>query len=482
MRSIRYWSARHARTMESLYNGFCSVAPFFSPLISMLGKKHAEPLLAKLEHIIKGTLFDCRMCGECTLSASGMTCPMNCGKQLRNGPCGGVAADGGCEIFPEMRCVWIDALDGAKLMANVTAGRQVQGPVDRSKSGSSTWLKIIVNEPDAPENKVQEDVAVKLRSVGSLERACNSGRCVVTVEISPPDSVNPQDLLQRAEVFLGLVDAINVTDNAGANCHMSSLAGSALLASVGHSPVFQSACRDRNRIAAQADIMGAAALGVKNLLCITGDGVGSGDHPQAQPVFDLDAVSLLGIAREMRDQGTYASGRKLSSRPELFLGATMNPFAPPYEERITNLEKKIAAGAQFIQTQFCFDLKMLESFMREVRLHGLDRRSHILVGVGPLPSVRTARWLNSNVPGVHIPEPLIKRMEQAHDPKREGAAICKELIFALKEIKGVAGIHLMGHKNEKLLAEIIVETGLAQSMGSHDSSHAHHQMKLGLVA
>lgn len=482
MRSVRYWSARHAHTMESLYNSFCSVAPVFRPLISMLGKKHAEPLLAKLEHVIKGTLFDCRMCGECTLSASGMACPMNCGKQLRNGPCGGVAANGGCEIFPEMRCVWIDALDGAKLMANAAAGRQVQGPVDRSKKGSSTWLKIITSEPEATEKKVQEGVDAKPRAVGSLENACNSGRCVVTVEISPPDSVNPQDLLQRAEVFRGLVDAINVTDNAGANCHMSSLAASALLASAGHSPVFQSACRDRNRIAVQADIMGAAALGVKNLLCITGDGVGSGDHPQARPVFDLDSVSLLGIARGMRDQGTYASGRKLSSRPELFLGATMNPFAPPYEERIINLEKKIAAGAQFIQTQFCFDLKMFESFMREVRLRGLDRRSHILVGVGPLPSVRTARWLKTNVPGVHIPDALITRMEHARDPKREGALICKELIFALKEVKGVAGIHLMGHKNENLLAEIIVETGLAHGVESLDVSRAHPHMKLGLVA
>jgi 5,10-methylenetetrahydrofolate reductase len=447
--------------MESLYNGFCSVAPFLRPMVSLMGRKHAEPVVAKLEHIIKGTLFDCRMCGECTLSASGMACPMNCGKQLRNGPCGGVAVNGSCEIFPEMRCVWIEALEGARLMANSAAGRQIQHPVDHSKSGSSTWLNIIINEPVVPKKDTYESVIWKAHTVGSLERACNSGRTVVTVEISPPDSVNPQDLLHRAEVFRGLVDAINVTDNAGANCHMSSLAASAILASAGHSPVFQSACRDRNRIAVQADIIGAAALGVQNILCITGDGVGSGDHPQALPVFDLDSISMLDIARGMRDHGTYASGRKLHSRPELFLGATMNPFAPPYEDRIINLEKKIAAGAQFIQTQFCFDLKMFETFMREVRLRGLDRRSHILVGVGPLPSVRTARWLNTNVPGVHIPDKLITRMAQSKDPKHEGAAICKEFIFALREIEGVSGFHLMGHKNEKLLAEIIVDTGLA---------------------
>jgi 5,10-methylenetetrahydrofolate reductase len=482
MKIIRHWSARHARTMESLYNGFCSIAPYFSPMVSLIGKKQAEPLLAKFEQGIKGTLFDCTMCGECILSASGMACPMNCGKQLRNGPCGGVAADGGCEIFPDMRCVWLEALDGAKRMANTTAGRQIQPPVDHSKSGSSTWLKIIVNEPDVAKKNAHEHPVIQAHTAGSLERACNTGRPVVTVEISPPDSVNPQDLLQRAEVFRGLVDAINVTDNAGANCHMSSLAASALLASAGHSPVFQSACRDRNRIAVQADIMGAAALGVKNMLCITGDGVGSGDHPQALPVFDLDSVSMLGIAREMRDHGRYASGRMLHSRPELFLGATMNPFAPPYEERIINLEKKIAAGAQFIQTQFCYDLKMFASFMREVRLRGLDRQTHILVGVGPLSSARTARWLKTHVPGVHIPDVLITRMAQAKDQKREGVAICKELIMALKEIAGVAGFHLMGHKNEPLLAEIIVDTGLALQSENNKSSHYTDIMEDRLVA
>jgi 5,10-methylenetetrahydrofolate reductase len=272
--------------------------------------------------------------------------------------------------------------------------------------------------------------------------------------------VEPQDLLRRAGAFRGLVDAVNVTDNAGANCHMSSLAASALLATAGFTPVFQSACRDRNRIAIQADLMGAAALGVRNLLCITGDGVGSGDHPQARPVFDLDAVSLLGVARGMRDRGAYASGRRLTSRPELFLGATVNPFAPTFEARIVNLEKKIEAGAQFIQTQFCFDLARFEKFMEEVRAHGLERRCHILVGVGPLASVRIARWLNDNVPGVLIPESLIRRLEQAKDPKREGVKICVETIQSLRGIDGVAGVHLMGHRNEHVLAEIIVESGI----------------------
>ncbi|RPH53716.1 MAG: methylenetetrahydrofolate reductase [Acidobacteria bacterium] len=322
-----------------------------------------------------------------------------------------------------------------------------------------------MEETAAPAAPVENQVSLGDREPAAFERACRSGRFVVTAELSPPDSVDPQDLLRRAVAFRGLVDAVNVTDNAGGNCHMSSLAASALLAADGFTPVFQSACRDRNRIAMQADLLGAAALGVRNLLCITGDGVGSGDHPQARPVFDLDAVSLLGIARGMRDEGTYASGRKLTSRPDLFLGATVNPFAPTFEARIVNLEKKITAGAQFIQTQFCFDLKLFENFMVEVRAQGLDRRCHLVVGVGPLPSVRTARWLNGNVPGVRIPGEVIGRLEQATDPKREGIKICIETVHALREIAGVAGVHLMGHRNENILAEIIVESGLRSRVG-----------------
>jgi 5,10-methylenetetrahydrofolate reductase len=298
---------------------------------------------------------------------------------------------------------------------------------------------------------------------GEFQRACDAGTFLVTAEISPPDSVDPQDLLKRARVLRGLVNAVNVTDNAGANSHLSSMAAAVLLAADGHTPVFQVGCRDRNRIAMQADIMGAAALGVQNLLCLTGDAVGQGDQPQAKPVFDLDAVSLLGVAKGLRDQGTYASGRKLSTRPDLFLGATANPFVPPYEERVINLEKKIEAGAQFIQTQFCFDLELLEKFMKAVRARGLDSRCRILVGLGPLSSVRTARWLSTNVPGVHVPQALIRRLEQSTDAKQEGILICLETIAALREIKGVAGVHLMGHKNESILADIIVASGLAGS-------------------
>ena len=464
MRSIRYWSVRHAAQMESLYALFRRVAPSFRPVVGMLGEKRAELLLAGCERQVKGFFFDCRMCGQCVLSSTGMTCPMNCGKQLRNGPCGGVTAAGGCELDAEMPCVWLEAGNGARQMIGGEAINRILPAVDQRKTGQTTWLKIIRNEADEAPSDMRVPHPVQGMESGDFQRACDSGTFLVTAEISPPDSVDPRDLLKRASVLRGLVDAVNVTDNAGANCHLSSLAAAALLVADGHTPVFQVGCRDRNRIAMQADIMGASALGVQNLLCLTGDAVGQGDQPQAKPVFDLDAVSLLGVARGLRDQGAYASGRKLSTRPNLFLGATANPFAPPYEERVINLEKKIDAGAQFVQTQFCFDLELLEKFMKAVRARGLDARCRILVGLGPLSSVRTARWLSAHVPGVHVPQTLIRRLEQASDAKQEGIRICIETILALREIKGITGVHLMGHKNEQLLAEIIRESGLTDRL------------------
>jgi methylenetetrahydrofolate reductase (NADH) len=462
MKSIRHWTIRHARGMERFYKTFCRVVPVLGPGVRLIGRERAERCLAAAEKIAKGTLFDCQMCGQCALSSTGMACPMNCGKQLRNGPCGGVTADGSCELDSRMPCVWLEAFKGASQMAGGAAITEIQPPLDHSKRGSSTWLDLVLKETSPAVETAPESTSAPVHKPASFERACQSGRFLVTAEVSPPDSVDPQDLLRRAAPLRGLVDALNVTDNAGANCHMSSMAASALLVADGFNPVFQSACRDRNRIAMQADFMGAAALGVKNVLCLTGDGVASGDHPQAKPVFDLDSVSLLGFARRMRDQGKYASGRHLLTRPELFLGATTNPFVPSLEERVNNLELKIRAGAQFIQTQYCFDIERLETFMQEVRARGLAERCHLLVGIGPLPSARVARWISGHVPGVHIPQAVIHRIEQAQDQKREGIEICIETIHALQNIQGVQGVHLMGHKNESILADIIRESGLAE--------------------
>ena len=297
-------------------------------------------------------------------------------------------------------------------------------------------------------------------SPGRFERVLRAGGFAVTAELAPPDSAAPEEVYARAKIFDGYVDAINATDGSGANCHMSSVAVCALLTRVGYAPVMQLSCRDRNRIAMQGEILGAAAMGVCSLLCLTGDGVQAGDHPQAKPVFDFDSVSLLRTARKLRDEGEFESGRKLSSRPLLLLGAAENPFGRPFEWRPERLAQKVAAGAQFIQTQYCFDVALLKRFMARADELGLLDKVFILVGVGPLPSAKTADWMRRHVPGVHIPDAVVDRLAGAEKPRLEGRALCVELIQELREIKGVSGVHLMAYRQEEAVAEVIERSGV----------------------
>jgi len=466
MHAVRAWSTRHARALSRFYGLFDRIAPRLAPALRLLGLHHAEPAVRAVERSAKEFFFDCQMCGQCVLSTTGMTCPMNCAKQMRNGPCGGVRADGGCEVKPEMHCVWLEANDGIRRIAqgDIEPLDSVLPPLDHLREGSSTWIQVIDERhlpppfPDVRDYRPQQNPAP-----GRFERACHAQGSVVTVEISPPDSADPDALLARARLFEGLVDGMNITDGAGGNCHMSSVAASAILTEHGLTPVYQVTCRDRNRIALQGDILGAAALGVQNVLCLTGDDVSQGDHPQAKPVFDLDSVGLLNVIRCMRDRGEFVSGRKLDTPPQLFIGATANPFVPPFDERIVNLEKKIAAGAQFIQTQFCFDVERLARFMETVCARGLHRQAHFIIGVGTLSSAKALHWMANHVPGVHIPESLLQRSAAADDQKAEAKRVCIETVQAVVTLPGVRGVHLMGYNNEEVLAEIIVESGVRSS-------------------
>jgi methylenetetrahydrofolate reductase (NADPH) len=297
-------------------------------------------------------------------------------------------------------------------------------------------------------------------SPGRFERVLRAGQFAVTSELAPPDSADPEDVYRRARIFDGYVDAINATDGSGANCHMSSLAVCALLTHVGYAPVMQISCRDKNRIAIQGDILGGAAMGVCNILCLTGDGVQAGDHPQAMPVFDLDSMTLLETARTLRDEHRFLSGRKISFAPRVLLGAAENPFAPPVEWRAERLAKKVAAGAQFIQTQFCYDVPLLKAFMSHVETLGLFDKVFILVGVGPLRSAKAAQWIRTHVPGVHIPDEVLARLAGATDQALEGRKLCTELIQEIRTIKGVHGVHLMAYRQEESVAEIIDRSGV----------------------
>ena len=297
-------------------------------------------------------------------------------------------------------------------------------------------------------------------SPGRFERVLRAGGFAVTTELAPPDSADPEEVYKRARVFDGYVDAINATDGSGANCHMSSLAVCALLTRVGYAPIMQISCRDKNRIAIQGDILGGAAMGVCNILCLTGDGVQAGDHPQAKPVFDLDCVSLLDVARTLRDDHHFQSGRKISFAPRVFLGAAENPSGLPYAWRPQRLAKKVAAGAQFIQTQYCYDLPLLRRFMQEVEALGLFGNVFILAGVGPLRSAKTAEWMRKNVPGMHVPDAVIARLSGAQDQAREGRNICIELIQSMREIRGISGVHIMAYRQEESVAEIVDRSGI----------------------
>ncbi len=297
-------------------------------------------------------------------------------------------------------------------------------------------------------------------SPGRLERVLRSGAFAVTAEIAPPDSADPYEVYQRASVFDGYVDAINATDGSGANCHMSSVGMCSLLTRRGYSMVMQISCRDRNRIAIQGDVLGASAMGVSNILCLTGDGVQSGDHPQAKPVFDLDCMTSLQMLRGMRDEGHFLSGRKLSFAPQVFLGAAANPFAPPFDFRPLRLAKKVAAGAQFVQTQYCFDIEMFKLYMARVRELGLHEKVFILAGVGPLASAKSAEWIRTNVAGVHIPDAIIKRLQGATSQSQEGVNLCIDMIHQVREIEGVHGVHIMAYKQEHRVAEIVEKTGV----------------------
>jgi 5,10-methylenetetrahydrofolate reductase len=297
-------------------------------------------------------------------------------------------------------------------------------------------------------------------SRGRLERILRRGEFAVTAELNPPDSADPADVYERAAIFDGWVDGINAVDASGANCHMSSVGICALLTRMGYATILQIACRDRNRIAIQGDVLGAAAMGVANVLCLTGDGVQAGDQPGARPVFDLDSMSLLETIRTMRDEAMFLSGRRLTTPPELFLGAAINPFAPPHDFRPLRLAKKIAAGAQFVQSQYCFDVPMFREYMKRVTDMGLTERCFVLCGVGPLASARTARWIRSNVPGVHIPDAIIARLEGAGNQKLEGKRLCIDIINEVKEIDGVSGIHVMAYRQEEFVAEIVHDSGV----------------------
>jgi methylenetetrahydrofolate reductase (NADPH) len=293
-----------------------------------------------------------------------------------------------------------------------------------------------------------------------LVRTLLDGEFAVTAEIAPPVAGSADSLRSKGRALKGLADAVNVTDGASAKVAMSSLAAAAILAADGVEPVLQCTCRDRNRIALQSDLLGAAALGVHNVLMLTGDDPKQGDQPDAKPVFDLKSQDVIRIAAEMRDKGVLPSGREIESPPRLFLGCADVPMDPKPGWKPDGLRQKAELGAQFVQTQLNWDIGVIKRWIGRLNDEGLTDRLFVLIGLGPLASARSARWMRDNLFGVNVPDAIIDRLEKAQDAKKEGIAICAELMQQLSEVKGIAGAHLMAPVNPSDIPAAIEASGV----------------------
>jgi methylenetetrahydrofolate reductase (NADPH) len=297
-----------------------------------------------------------------------------------------------------------------------------------------------------------------------LQAVLQRGRFAVTAEIGPPRGANIAPIRRKAKLLRDWIDAANVTDSQSAVVRMPSWAGCLVAMQEGVEPVMQLQCRDRNRIALQSDLLGAAALEIPNVLLLTGDHPRFGDHPDAKPVFDLDSIQLIWTARTMREQRKLLSGRALKPAPDWFIGAVENPFAPPLKWRAERLGKKIAAGAQFFQTQFTFDVKIFAEWMQRVRDLGLEQRCFILAGVGPIRSLRALDHMRNEVPGMYVPDEVVRRLRGVPEDRvaAEGIKLCSEIISEVKTIPGVAGVHVMAFNWEDAIPEVLERAGLAR--------------------
>lgn len=301
-----------------------------------------------------------------------------------------------------------------------------------------------------------------MKSGSNLERVLTEGKFAVTGELGPPRGADVDAVKEKAQYLKGMVDAVNVTDNQTAVARMSSVATSVLAIQEGLEPNFQMVCRDRNRIAMQADILGASALGIRNMLCLSGDHQTFGEDPKSKKVFDIDSMQLIALVKKMRDESKFIGGQEITGAPKLFIGAAANPFAEPYEFRVHRLAKKVQAGADFIQTQCIYNMDRFREWVKQAHDMGLTEKVHILAGVTPMKSLGMARYMKTKVPGMDVPDWVIDRLKGVEKKKqaREGIAICCEQIAEFQQMQGVAGVHLMAIEWEKRVPQIVEQAKL----------------------
>lgn len=467
--------------------------PPFMPFKRTTFKKRA---LAKIELAIKGPLFGCRMCGNCLLQETAFICPMECPKGLRNGPCGGSTPEK-CYVDESRPCIWYKIYERSFKLGREALLLEVLPPMDWEKAGTDSWgdvfsqtkkigaKKIVTNLAARESGSVSKTLDSIFRPVrqpdwwqgdtlyhppkysepvSELERRLKAGEFVVAAEVTPPLSINTEKLKQNIEVLKPYVAALNFTDSPSAIPRMSSWACSKLALEQGAEPVMQIAARDRTRVGLQSEVVGAAALGVRNILCITGDSMALSPSPRGRmDIVDIDSVQMLWIMRRMRDEGKYLDGREMKTPPKYFIGAAASPFASNMKFQALREQKKVNAGAQFFQTNVVFDADALDEWLNEISKRGILDKVYIMVGLTPLKNYKTAAYMNSKIPGVFVPEKVLKRMEDAKDKgneNEEGVQITLELIEKIKTKQGVHGIHIMAVGWEEIVPRIVQDAGL----------------------
>ncbi len=449
---------------------------FRSSFIPIHRPPPGERLTVALEKHIKGALFQCSLCGNCLLQETAFICPLLCPKGLRNGPCGSGTPDRCC-VDPTRPCVWHMIYERADELGRLDRLLEVQAPLDWSHVGRETWLTVIATARErsllSPMRAVRDNWREQVERlfhdlrqpgwwqgdddyhppacstpVSQLQMALQRGEFVITAEITPPSGADVGQVWEKALRLQNHVRAVNVTENPMATPRMSSLACCLLLPRQGIEPILQLTARDYNRFALQSEALGAAALGIHNVLCLTGDAPTIGRGPAGELPLDLDATQMLWILRRLRDERRFLDGRRVSEPPRLFLGAAASPNDPNPAHEALRLEKKINAGAQYIQTQLVYDVELLQRWLEALDGRNLLTKAYILVGIGLLHSVKTIRFLQERIPGVIIPAHLIERMERSSTPEKTGFEIALELTNKVKALPGVSGIHVMSLAKE----------------------------------
>lgn len=453
-------------------------------------------LLARIELLIKGPLFGCRMCGNCLLQETALICPMECPKGLRNGPCGGITPDKQCYVDQTRKCVWYCIYERAIRTGREETLLEVLPPLDWNKTGTETWGDVVrqirktgtwrfISSLFLKNKKVKSEVWDSVfktirqpdwwsgdseyhppnyeEPVSELEKKLRSGEFVVVTEVTPPLSSNTEKLKENLTRVKQHVAAVNFTDASSSIPRMSGISCCRTAIDLGIEPVFQIAARDTTRTGLQSTAVGVNNLGIKNILCITGDSPIIGPHPVADlSMPDLDSVQMLWILRRMRDEGIYLDGRKMKYPPRYFLGAATSPFASDPGLQAIKDQKKVNAGAQFFQTNLIFEPDRLDPWLENLEKRNVLGKVFILAGVVPLKSYKAALYLNDKVPGVTIPGKILSRMEKAgNKSSEEGVMITLELIDSLKRKKGIKGIHLMTLGWEEIVGRIVLESGLS---------------------